>query len=89
MNLCKKQVNLDLRALYKWLLDNKILPNFSKTELITFEKAGSEQKYILKRKLKSPSTIPSDSIEYLGIKLDLSLSGSEHLSLSLLKAQKA
>ena len=32
----QKQVNLDLKSLYKWLLANKILLNCSKPELIFF-----------------------------------------------------
>ena len=37
---CQKQINLDLKALYKWLLANKISLNCSKTELIVFKKKG-------------------------------------------------
>ena len=32
----QKQINLDLKSLYKWLLANKISLNCSKTELIFF-----------------------------------------------------
>ena len=36
----QKQVNRDLKSLYKWLLANKISLNCSKTELIFFHTPG-------------------------------------------------
>ena len=36
----QKQVNLDLKSLYKWLLANKISLNRTKTELIIFHRPG-------------------------------------------------
>ena len=37
----QKQVDIDLKLLYKWLLANKISLNCSKTELIIFRRRGS------------------------------------------------
>ena len=39
----QKQVNIDLKCLYKWLLANKISLNCSKTELIIFQKNKPNQ----------------------------------------------
>ena len=86
---CQKQINLDLKALYKWLLANKISLNCSKTELIIFKKAGSLQKYNLRIKLNGHRIFPSDSIKYLGIKLDSTLSGSAHFSFLSSKLRRA
>ena len=36
----QKQVNIDLKLLYKWLIANKISLNCSNTELIIFQKQG-------------------------------------------------
>ena len=47
----QKQVNLDLKSLYKWLLANKISLNCSKTELILFHKIGQKLNFDIKIKL--------------------------------------
>ena len=36
----QKQINLDLKSLYKWLLANKISLNYSKTVFIFFHATG-------------------------------------------------
>ena len=70
----QKQVNIDLKLLYNWLLANKISLNCSKTELIFFNKPGERSSsFRHKIKMNGHKIIPSDYIEYLGIYLDSTL----------------
>ena len=85
----QKQINLDLRSLYKWLLANKISLNCSKTELIIFHKARFKQNYDLKIKLNGHKLFPSDSIKYLGVHLDSTLSGKAHCTVLASKLRRA
>ena len=71
----QKLVNLDLKFLYQWLLANKISLNCSKTELIFSHKPRSPPAdFKFKLKLNGHKLEPSESIKYLGIYLDSSLS---------------
>ena len=64
----QKQVNMDLKLLYNWLLANKISLNCSKTELIFFNKPGERSSsFQHKIKMNGHKIIPSDYIKYLGI----------------------
>ena len=66
----QKQVNYDLKCLYKWLLANKISLNCSKTELIFFHKSENPiQNYNYKIKMNGHKITPTDHIKYLGIYL--------------------
>ena len=47
----QKQINIDLKCLFKWLLANKISLNCSKTELIIFRSNRKQQPYTFKIKL--------------------------------------
>ena len=73
----QKEVNIDLKLLYKWLLANKISLNCAKTELIFFTKPGSKalKHFNFNIKLNGHKIRPSSSIKYLGIYLDRHLSG--------------
>ena len=86
----QKQVNIDLKLLYNWLLANKISLNCSKTEIIFFRKPGDKPpdfKYNIK--MNGHKLIPSDFIKYLGIYLDSNLSGNYHCSLLLTKLKRS
>ena len=74
----QKQVNLDLKSLYKWLLANKISLNCSKTEVIILLRAGQKINFNLKLKLNGHRLYPSESIKYLGVHLDSNLNGLAH-----------
>ena len=63
----QKQLNIDLKLLYKWLLANKISLNCTKTELILFHKPGKSINYNFKIKMNGHCILPSDSIKYLGV----------------------
>ena len=73
----QKQVNIDLKLLYKWLLANKISLNCSKTELFFFH-TPRESIPNLKIKMNGLRIQPSCYIKYLGVYLDATLSGNYH-----------
>ena len=76
----QKDINYDLKCLYKWLLANKISLNCSKTELIFFHRPGENptQNFCFKIKINGHKIEPTDHIKYLGIYLDSILSGKYH-----------
>ena len=86
----QKQINLDLKFLYKWLLANKISLNCSKTELIFFYKPGHPiPNFNFNIKLNGHKLHPSTHIKYLGIYLDSTLSGNEHCKILANKLKRA
>ena len=86
----QKQINIDLKFLYKWLLANKISLNCSKTELIFFHKPRSPiTGFDFRIKLNGHRLFPSDSIKYLGIFLDSYLSGTHHCDQLIKKLKRA
>ena len=74
----QKSLNYDLKNLYNWLLANKISLNCTKTELIYFHKPNDVIPSGIKIKLNGKILIPTNSIKYLGIYLDETLSGKSH-----------
>ena len=84
----KKNVNDDLKILYKWLLANKITLNCDKTEVIFFHKPG-ERAPDLKIKMNGHRIYPSQSIKYLGIYLDETLNYSSHTKILSTKLKRA
>ena len=87
----QKQVNYDLKCLYKWLLANKISLNCAKTELIFFHKPGANMSEYesLKIKMNGHKLIPSLYIKYLGIYVDSTLSGKQHCNILSTKLKRA
>ena len=86
----QKQINIDLKPLYKWLLANKISLNCSKTELIFFHKPGQPiNNFTHKIKMNGHKLQPSEYIKYLGIYLDETLSGKHHCELLKIKLNRA
>ena len=84
----QKQLNADLKFLYRWLLANKISLNVSKTELIVF-KRPQQKNPIIKITLNGAKIYPSDSIKYLGVHIDADLSGVTHCDQLLPKLRRA
>ena len=84
----QKDINADLKTLYKWLLANKIALNCDKTEVIFFHKP-SEKSPDIKVKMNGHRILPSKSIKYLGIYLDETLNGSFHCKVLALKLKRA
>ena len=75
-----KYINHDLSSLVNWLRANKISLNTNKTELIIFK---SKHKILTKHlnfRISGQKITPTNSIKYLGIKLDESLSFDQHIN---------
>ena len=85
----QKQLNIDLKLLYKWLLANKISLNCAKTEFIIFHKPGHKPNYDFRIKMNGHRVRPSDYIKYLGIYLDSTLSGHSHCEILTKKLKRA
>ncbi len=85
----QKQMNIDLKNVYKWLLANKISLNESKTELILFHKPGQAINFNFKIKINGYRIQPSDYIKYLGMYLDSTLSGKEHSKILSTKLKRS
>ena len=73
----KKSVNADLKALYSWLIANKISLNCDKTEIIFFHRPGGIVPD-LKIKMNGSRLFPARNIKYLGAYLDETLNGRFH-----------
>ena len=85
-----KKINKDLKCLQEWLLANKISLNASKTELIFFKKSMSNSPSSdLKIKLNGIRIYPTNTIKYLGVYLDETLSGITHCKQLLSKLRRA
>ena len=86
----QSNINKDLKGLFNWLLANKISLNVAKTELIYFKKPLSPSPPSnLKIKLNGTQIFPTDSIKYLGIHLDNTLSGLSHCSQLIPKLRRS
>ena len=85
----QKHINIDLKSVYKWLLANKSSLNCTKTELILFHKPGFSHKFNFKIKINGHRIYPSDSIKYLGIYMDSTLSGKAHCEVLVTKLRRA
>ena len=85
----QKQINIDLKLLYKWLLANKISLNCAKTESIIFYKPGQKPSYDFKFKMNGHRVRPSDSIKYLGMIIDSNLNGKNHCEILSKKLKRA
>ena len=86
----QKQINYDLKYLYKWLLANKISLNCSKTELIFFHQPGYPIKnFKFNIKINGHKIIPTDHIKYLGVYLDPTRSGKYHCEILTNKLKRA
>ena len=84
----EKDINFDLKILYKWLLANKISLNCDKTEIIFFHKPGVKTPD-LKIKMNGHRIFPSKNLRYLGIYLDETLNGGFHCKTLATKLKRA
>ena len=85
----QKQLNIDLKLLYNWLLANKISLNSAKTEMIVFQKPGSRLNWNWNIRLNGYKLRLSDQIKYLGIYLDKYLNGHYQSKLVMQKLVRA
>ena len=76
----QKQINLDLKALCKWLRANKISLNASKTELLLFRHPNKKIDFDLKIKINGKKIFPSTHVKYLGIYIDNHLNWKFHVN---------
>ena len=74
IKVINKQVNKDLKTLSNWLNAYKICLNVSKTELVLFRSAKKQLDFGLKLKLNGKRLYTTNSVKYLGVKID------EHLT---------
>ena len=69
-----KLVNADLKHLVNWLNANKIPLNVKKTEMVIFKSKQNKFEGDLKIKLSGKRLYPTQSVKYLGVKIDTNLS---------------
>ena len=75
-----KLVNTDLKHLVNWLNANKISLNIKKTEMVIFKSNQKKFEGDLKIKLCGKRLYHTESIKYLGVKIDTSLSWQYHVN---------
>ena len=74
-----KLINADLKNLTYWLNANKISLNVSKTELVYFKPKKKHMDFDLKIKLTGKRLYPTDSLKYLGVRIDNKLNWKAHI----------
>ena len=62
-----------------WLNENKISRNVKKTEMVIFKSKQKKFEDDLKIKLCRKGLYPTESVEYLGVKIDTNLSWKYHV----------
>ena len=74
-----KLVNCDLKNMIYWLNANKISLNVKKTELVVFKSKRKQFDGEIKLKLSRKRLFPTDSVKYVGGKIDGNLSWKSHI----------
>ena len=82
-------VNTDLKHLVNWLNANKILLNVKKTETVIFKSNQKKFEGDLKIKLCGKRLYPTESVKYLGVKIDTTLSWQYHVNDLSIKLNRA
>ena len=75
-----KQVNADLKHLVNWLNANKISLNLKKTEMVIFKSKQKKLEGDFKIKLFRKRLYPTESVKYLGVKIDTNLTWQHHVN---------
>ena len=83
-----KLANQDMKNLTVWLNPNKIL-NVEKTELVIFEHQRKKFDTEIKIKLNAKRLYRSQSVRYLGIKIDQNLNWKDHINDIAVKLNRA
>ena len=91
IKVINKQVNKDLKSLSNWLNANRICLNVSKTELVLvlFRSAKNQLDFGLKLKLNGKRLYPTNSLKYLGVKIDEHLTWKPQIDGTSTKLNKA
>ena len=84
-----KPVNADLKRLANWLNANKISVNIKKTEMVIFKPKQKKFEGDLKIKLCGKRVYPTESVKYLGVKIDANLSWQYHVNDLSIKLNRA
>ena len=84
-----KLVNYDLKNLLHWLNANKISLNVKKTELVICKSKQKQFDGEIKLKLSRKRLFPTDSVKYLGVKIDGNLSWKSHIDYLSVKLNRA
>ena len=84
-----KYVNLDMKSITDWLNANKISLNVQKTELVIFKHQRKKTYSEVKIKLSRKRLYPTDSLKYLGIRIDENLNWKHHVSDIAIKLNRA
>ena len=84
-----KLVNADLKRLVNWLNANKISLNVKKTEMVIFKSKQKKFKGDLKIKLSGKRLYRTESVKYLGVKIDTNLSWQYHVNDLSVKLNRA
>ena len=84
-----KYVKLNMKNLIDWLNANKISLNVQKTELVIFKHQRKKLDCEVKIKLNRKQLYPTDSVKYLGIRIDKNLNWKHHVSDIAIKLNRA
>ena len=84
-----KQINRDMKHLSNWLSANKISLNVEKTELVIFKSPRKVLLDEIKIKLSGKRLYPSNSVKYLGIKIDRFLHWHDQVNSIAVKLNRA
>ena len=84
-----KLVNTDLKHLVNWLNANIISLNIKKTEFVIFKSNQKKFEGDLKIKLCGKRLYPTESVKYLGVKIDRALSWQYHVNDLSIKLNRA
>ena len=79
VNKLNKYINFDMKNLTDWLNANKISLNVKKTELVIFKHKKKKLECRIRIKLSRKRLYPSNSIRYLGVKIDENLNWKDHI----------
>ena len=84
-----KLVKADLKHLLNWLNANKISLNVRKTEMVIFTSKQKKLEGDLKIKLCGKRLYPTESVKYLGVKIDANLTWQHHVNDLSIKLNRA
>ena len=84
-----KQINRDMKHLNNWLSANKISLNVEKTELVIFKSPRKVLLDEIKIKLSGKRLYPSNSVKFLGIKIDRFLYWHDQVNSIAVKLNRA
>ena len=84
-----KQINRDMKHLNDWLGANKFFFNVEKTEIVIFKSPKKVLLDEIKINLSGKGLYPSNSVKYLGIKIDRFLHWHDQVNSIAVKLNKA